>query len=107
LEEIPFALDTELGIPRIFTLRENQAGLRLNHEIGRVQALLMRSVDGIGDAQDPSEKVEGLLLILGQILISTMGWGGDAFTVVASQQSYEISLCLGKLLPRVFPDDSG
>ena len=67
----------------------------------------MRSVDGIGDTKDSCQKVEGLLLILRQILISTMGRGGNAFSVVAGQQSNEISLCLGKLLPRMFSDDSG
>jgi len=83
LEEIPFALDTELGISRIFSFRENQASLRLNHEIGRVQALLMRSVDGIGDTKDSRQKVEGLFLVLRQILISTVSRGGNAFSVVA------------------------
>jgi len=67
----------------------------------------MRSVDGIGDTKDSCQKVEDLLLILGQILISTMGRGGNAFSVIAGQQSNEISLCSGKLLPRVFPNDSG
>jgi hypothetical protein len=85
LKEVSFTLDSELGLPCVFARNMNQADSWANFKIGRVKALAMGTIECIGHAKDTRKKMKVILFRFWKVHIPSVGWGGNAFTVIAGE----------------------
>jgi hypothetical protein len=63
----------------------NQADSWANFKIGRVKALAMGTIECIGHAKDTRKKMKVILFRFWKVHIPAVGWGGNAFTVIAGE----------------------
>ena len=85
LKEVSFTLDSELGLPCVFACNMNQADSWTNFKVGRVKTLAMGTIEGIGHAKDTCKKMQVTLSCFWKVHIPAVGWGGNAFAVIAGE----------------------
>ena len=107
LKEVSFTLETKLGLSGVLARTMNEANSWTNFKIGRVKALAMRTIEGIGNAQDTGKIVQMFLFRFGKVQIPAVGRRGNAFAVVAREQGNEIGLGAGKAFPGVLANEAG
>lgn len=90
LKKFTFSLQTELRFSGVLSLSVDQANAWAKLELSGVEALPMGAIEGVGNSEDPREKVEMVFLSFRQVLVSAVGGGGGTFSVVPSQEGDEL-----------------
>jgi hypothetical protein len=63
----------------------NQADSWTNFKVGRVKTLAMGTIECIGHAKDTRKKMKVIFFRFWKVHIPAVGWGGNAFTVIAGE----------------------
>ena len=90
LKEVSFAFEAEDGVLGVGTFGSNEADSRSNFYFGGVEILAVGAIEGVGNSEDPREKVEMVFLSFRQVLVSAVCGGGGTFSVVPGQEGDEL-----------------